>query len=106
MGMGCYNRLKENPLANKEAVMNGITLSYIQTLVDQLSPLDQARLLQYLTPKITRTVATAYKEQSSSPISTEAKNAWEQFFKIGDSLNALPSVTQETLTETIQQMRR
>lgn len=69
--------------------MNAITLSYVQTLVDQLSPLDQARLLQYLMPKITRTVATAYKEQSSRPISTEAKNAWEQFFKIGDSLNTL-----------------
>lgn len=86
--------------------MNAITLSYVQTLVDQLSPLDQARLLQYLTPKITHTVATAYKEQSSKQISAEAKNAWEQFFKIGDSLNALASVTDETLTETIQQMRR
>lgn len=86
--------------------MNAITFSYVQSLVDQLSPLDQARLIQYLTPKITHTVATAYREPSTNMGSAEARDAWERLFEIGDSLNVLASVSDETLTETIQQIRR
>ncbi|MEP7199708.1 MAG: hypothetical protein ABI874_07820 [Chloroflexota bacterium] len=58
--------------------MTNNALLQAQHMVDQLAPLDQLRLLEYLTPRIVRVVELA---QSSKPMSmTTHAEAWREFF--------------------------
>jgi hypothetical protein len=70
--------------------------------VDQLSPLEQLRLLASLTPRIVRAVAAAPSGISPRPTG----DAWTEFFRLGDALAAEDKPTGETLTAAVLRMRR
>lgn len=81
------------------------TLEQVELLADNLSPLDQLRLIQRLAPKI----ATSLVETHSQPRSKQERNitaAWQHFFAIGDALAAGDSDEIPTLTQTLDSMRR
>jgi hypothetical protein len=84
--------------------MTTATLEVVQRLIDQLTPLEQARLLEYLTPRIVRAMATrqAVQAANGAPIA----EAWQTFFSVGDQVAATDRPDLPTLTETVQQMRR
>ena len=84
--------------------MTTTTLDQVQRLVDQLTPLEQARLLEYLTPRIVRVVARVQSELTVGGPALD--DAWQTFFQIGDELAASDQPGMPTLTETIQTMRR
>jgi hypothetical protein len=78
-------------------------LDQVQQLVDQLSPLEQVKLLEYLTPRIVRAVA----QQPVMPISHSAyEDAWAELFRIGETIAAGDTHDAPTLTTTILSMRR
>jgi hypothetical protein len=84
--------------------MTATTLEQVQHQIDQLTPLDQVRLLEYLTPRIVRAVTV---HQSMSVVtSTALTEAWQTFFRIGDALTASDRPSLPTLTQTVQSMRR
>ena len=80
------------------------TLEHVQRLVDELTPLDHVRLLEYLTPRIARTVAASYAAvPASTPVNADA---WAEFFRVGDALAASDALEGDTLTTTVLAMRR
>jgi hypothetical protein len=79
------------------------TLDQVQQLVDQLSPLEQVKLLEYLTPRIARAVA----QQPGTPVvHKEYQGAWAELFRIGDMIAASDTDDTPTLTTTVVSMRR
>ncbi len=83
--------------------MSNATLEHVQQLVDQLSPLDQVRLLEFLAPRIVRVV---HAHGASTINSSEEVDAWAEFFHVGDLMAAGDSGVGETLTEAVLDMRR
>lgn len=83
--------------------MEDTTLDQVQHLVDQLTPLDQVRLLEYLTPRIAQVVASISPSSNSLPTHADA---WKEFFRIGDALAAGDKPGMETLTSAVLTMRR
>ena len=83
--------------------MTDTTLEQVQRLADQLSPLDQVRLLEYLTPQILRAVASTYPEKLPK---SQAADAWQEFFRIGDEIASGDTPETETLTAAVLAMRR
>jgi hypothetical protein len=80
--------------------MGQATLEQVERLVDELSPLEQVQLLQYLTPRIARAVS---QTQSASP---QLDEAWREFFRIGDAITNGDPSDGETLTQAVINMRR
>ena len=80
------------------------TLTQAQRLIDRLTPLDQVRLLTYLTSRIARLV----EAMPPAPPPSVAGNAaaWQEFFRLGDALAATDTPEAPTLTATILTMRR
>jgi len=91
-------------MQNREATMTTTTLEYVQRLIDKLTPLEQVRLLEYLTPRIVRAVAT--RQSTSVANGSTLSEAWQAFFRVGDALTASDQPQMPTLTETVQMMRR
>jgi hypothetical protein len=87
-----------------ESDMQTATFEQAQQVVDQLSIRDQARLLEYLTPRVVDTVVAI--KQAEAIESEFLPQAWQELFRIGDSIAALEASDQETLTETVVSMRR
>ncbi len=84
--------------------MNNSTLEQAQQLADHLTPLDQVRLLAYLTSRIARIVEAVYPAMSTAdPNDTMA---WKEFFQIGDELAASDTLESQTLTAAVLMMRR
>ena len=84
--------------------MANTALDQVQHLVDQLTPLDQVRLLEYLVPRIGQVVVAAYTSgTASTSVGTEA---WAELFRLGDDLVAGDSGTGESLTASVLAMRR
>ena len=80
-------------------------LDEIQRLVDELSPPDQARLLEHLSLNISRMIAET--QTLSSPTSQSAHDrAWDAFLRLGDDLAASDSPEAMTLTQAVLSMRR
>jgi hypothetical protein len=88
----------------KEVNMENATLDEVERLVDHLTPLDQVRLLAYLTPRIARTVTAMYPAAAGPALSGET--AWKEFFRIGDTLSADDPPGTPTLTSAVLMMRR
>jgi hypothetical protein len=84
--------------------MQTATLEQVQRLVDQLSLHDQARLLEYLTPRVVRIVVSA--QQTEAAEKSALPSAWNEFFRIGDAIAALDAPQTETLTSAVTSMRR
>ena len=83
--------------------MAAATLDQVQQLVDQLSPLEQVKLLEYLAPRIVRAVAQQ-PAMSDSPAHYEG--AWAELFRLGDAIAASDTTTSAALTATVAAMRR
>lgn len=79
------------------------TLEQVQRLVDHLTPLEQVRLLAYLTPRITQNMESIYPT-ASIPASRES-SAWGEFFRLGDELADSDTPESQTLTAVILAMR-
>jgi hypothetical protein len=75
------------------------TFEQAQQVVDQLNIRDQARLLEYLTPRVVGTVVTI--KQAEAVESEFLPQAWQELFRIGDSIAALEAADQMTVTETV-----
>jgi hypothetical protein len=84
--------------------MTTATLEIVQRLIDQLTPLEQARLLEYLTPRVVRAVVSRQAVQAANV--APLAEAWQTFMHIGDQVAATDRPEQPTLTQTVQQMRR
>lgn len=80
------------------------TLDQIQHLVDALSPLEQVRLLEYLTPRIAHIVVSMHKPTPTG--TTMTGEAWSKFLRVGDAIAASDTPESETLTATVLQMRQ
>jgi hypothetical protein len=80
------------------------TLEQTQRLVHQLSLTDQARLFAYLTPRVVR-IVTAERSVEKTEKGTLPPE-WQELFRIGDTIAALESQEQETLTAVVTAMRR
>lgn len=80
------------------------TLEQIQELVNQLSLVDQVRLLDYLTPRIVQTIESTQQYEPAKM--TDLSAAWSEFFRIGDAIAAIKSPQSETLTAAVTTMRR
>ncbi len=80
------------------------TLDQVQRLVDQLTPLEQVRLLEYLAPRIARVVAGSGPTGSISTLASV--EAWAEFLRVGDALAASDPGEGHTLTEAVLEMRR
>jgi hypothetical protein len=80
--------------------MQSTNLEQVQQLVDQLDFQDQARLLAYLTPRITRS-GVADKTQRRQPQTENLPQEWRDLFRIGDAIAAQEIVGEETLTTAV-----
>ena len=79
--------------------MSDTTLDQVQRLVDQLTPFDQVRLLEYLTPRIARVVASVQHIAPTSSLT--GADTWKEFFRIGDTLAGGDRPGMETLTSAV-----
>lgn len=84
--------------------MPNVTLDEVQHLVDRLTPLEQVRLLEYLSFRIARAIAS--RESDRSEASSHNGQAWKEFFEIGEALMASDMPELETLTTSVLKMRR
>jgi hypothetical protein len=84
--------------------MASATLEEVQRLADQLSTPDQARLLEYLAPRIARAVEKA--ETRDSAASDAYSEAWQRFFRIGDEIARTTPPGAESMTAAVSKMRR
>lgn len=84
--------------------MQTTTFEQAQQIVDQLDIRDQARLLEYLTPRVVDTIVMI--KQAEAKKGDSLPQAWQELFRIGDSIAALEAVDEMTLTETVVSMRR
>jgi hypothetical protein len=91
-------------MTNKEASTTTATLEQVQQLVDQLTLLEQVRLLEYLTPRLVHAIANTRAPQSAAK--SARTDAWQEFFSIGDALNATDKPSMDTVTATLLAMRR
>ena len=84
--------------------MAAVTLEQLRHLIDQLDPADQARLLEYLAPRVARTAAAPPPD--AAPDKANCLDAWSAFFRIGDAIAALETPQSESLTAAVTHMRR
>lgn len=75
-----------------------------QHLIETLSPSDQARLLTYLSCRLTQMLSAQPVEVASTPAAPGM--AWQEFFRAGDNLMRTDRPESETLTAAILAMRR
>jgi hypothetical protein len=80
------------------------TLDQVQRLVDRLTPLDQVRLLTYLTSRVARVMESIYPAMSIS--TSENTASWQEFFRLGDALTTNDTAESPTLTAAVLKMRR
>ncbi len=80
------------------------TLNQVQRLVEQLSPHEQAHLLASLALRMAQVVTSTSSPASVTPRETAA--AWEEFFRLGETLAASDTPAAETLTAAVLAMRR
>lgn len=85
--------------------MTTSTFLEVQRLVDQLTPVEQVRLLEYITPKIARAIDDQSIKQNATA-SDDYDATWQAFFEYGDSLRLSDVPTDTTVTELVSQMRR
>lgn len=80
------------------------TLDQVQRLVERLSPLEQARLLSTLALRMAHVMTSTSSPVSGTP--PEAAEAWEEFFRVGDTLAISETPEADTLTAAVLAMRR
>lgn len=80
-------------------------LDQVQRLVDELSPLEQAQLLEHLAFKVTQVIAARPGTSAAAP-QADYEQAWKEFFLLGDKLAASDTPGAATLTQAVLSMRR
>lgn len=80
------------------------TLQQVQSLVDQLTPLEQVRLLEYLAPRIRKTVANVQTKTVNR--AQDSSDAWEELFRVGDEIANSTEHSSLTMTQLVSTMRR
>jgi len=83
--------------------MADTTFNHVRDLVNQLTPVDQARLLEYLTSRIAGLVKSG---QFDGRNVSASQDAWGNFFRIGAEIESSDSLETATLTATLISMRR
>lgn len=91
--------------------MSQATLAEVERLVNELTPAEQVRLLEYLAPRIARAVVPAGSTEAGTRVEdtlvkAERARGWEEFFRIGDAIAAEDRPESPTLTGTLLSMRR
>jgi hypothetical protein len=82
--------------------MTTAALTQIQHLADQLTPLEQAQLVQYLTPRLVQALVPMPPKPNGQRGAMPPE--WQTLFVVGDTL---PHPNHETsLTQTVLDMRR
>jgi hypothetical protein len=79
-------------------------LAQARSLADQLGPADQARLVAYLAARLALAVAPLEIPPAASQ--TEAAEAWQRLWKIGEEISQSDTSTGESLTSAVLSMRR
>ena len=80
------------------------TLDEIKRLADNLAPLDQVRLIEYLVPRLARVVAEA---KSPAPARAErSADRWEEVLRLGEELADHDRPEVSTLTACVLSSRR
>lgn len=79
------------------------TLNQVQRLVEELSPHEQAHLLASLALRMAQAVTSPSHPAAGSP---EPAEAWEELFRLGETLATSDPSATETLTATVLAMRR
>ena len=80
-------------------------LDQVQRLIDELSPLEQAQLLEHLALKVTQVIAA--RQGASGPVLRAGyEQAWKEFFRLGGELAASDTPEVTTLTQAVLSMRR
>jgi hypothetical protein len=74
------------------------SLKEIEAMVDALAPTDQARLLQYLAPRV------ACPFPAAEPDRPNAISAWQEFRRVSERLAATSNG--QSLTQAITDMRQ
>ena len=80
------------------------TLDQVQRLVEQLSLHEQAHLLASLALRMAQVVTSTLPPAAVAP--PETAEAWEEFFRLGDTLAASDMPASDTLTAAVLAMRR
>ena len=93
-----------NRILGMEKNMAESTLDQVQRLVEQLSPPEQARLLSTLALRMAHVMASTSSPASAAPLAAAA--AWEEFFRLGDTLALSDTQESDTLTAAVLAMRR
>ena len=75
-----------------------------QHLIETLSPPDQARLLTYLSCRLTQLLSA--QAVNVAPTTAAPGTAWQEFFRIGDNIMRSDLPESETLTAAVLAMRR
>jgi hypothetical protein len=78
-------------------------LDQAQRLVDQLTPVDQVRLLAYVASRVAQVFLPTSSTATDKP---ETVDAWEKFFELGEGLAATDTPECDTLTAAVLSMRR
>ena len=79
-------------------------LMKVQHLIDRLTPIDQVRLMEYLSLRIEKVISSI---TNPSNVKTVPQNdAWTDFFTIGNELMQSDVPKSSTLTSTLLSMRR
>ena len=79
-------------------------IAQAQQLINRLSLLDQARLMEYLSSRMEAAILSA-----SLPVtmkSIDQHDPWREFFKAGDDLMRNTPERSETMTSALLEMRR
>ena len=80
------------------------TLTQVQRLVERLSPAEQASLLSTLALRIGGMMTSTFSPGSA--IAAEPAEAWEELFRLGETLAGSDTQESETLTAAVLAMRR
>jgi hypothetical protein len=86
------------------------TLEEVQRVAEQLSTADQARLLEYLAPRIVQALASTQAGGNQEPPKPESRDAhteaWRRFVRIGEAIAASAPPDAESMTAAVLKMRR
>ncbi len=80
------------------------TLDEVKRLAENLAPLDQVRLIEYLVPRVAQAVAEAQRAASTEP--QERAKAWGEFLRLGEDLAHGDRPEMCTLTAALLASRR
>lgn len=82
--------------------MSDKSLAQIEESIERLDLQDQARLLQYLAPKVVGALLASTREATA----TDVHDAWIRYRAVADRLAATSSPTAQPLTGAVSEMRR